>query len=151
MFQIITYFSITYNCLPNMCLYHLHRKQWLPSLVLSRSSSAVRSTSKCQQAAHSQQSAKGSSPEYSQAPPTPNSRAQCLNPEGCCLVPLHLKHWGRRVFPVTSWAHRQPLDHFLLLCFCQGSDLQGLCASCSGLLTSYPGGSLGSAQLGNWY
>lgn len=101
MFQIIIDFSTTYYSLPNICLYHLHRKQWLPSLVLSRSISVVRTISKCQRATHSRQPAEGSSPGCSQAALTSSSCVQNLNIEGCCLDPLHLKPWGREVFPNT--------------------------------------------------
>lgn len=151
MFQIIIDFSTTYYGLPNICLYHLHRKQWLPSLVLSRSISVVRTTSKCQRATHSRQPAEGSSPGYSQAAFTPSSCVQSLNTEGCCLD----GSLASQALGQGSFSNHPPgyTDSLWIMSSCVSAKAQiskGLCTSCSGLLTSYPGGSPINAQLGNW-
>lgn len=119
MFRIIIYFSITYYCLNNMCLYHLHRKQWLPSLALSRSISAS-----VRKSPTAWQPTERDNPGYSQAPPTPSSCAPCLNTEGCCLNLLHLKHWGGGEGFQSPPGHTDSLCIISSCCFCQSSDLQ---------------------------
>lgn len=105
MFQIIIYFSITYYGSPNMCLYHLHRKLWLPSLALSRSISAVRTTSKCQRATHSPAACWGQQSRILAGSSHSSSGAQSLNTERCCLDSLHLKPWGREFFQSSPCPH----------------------------------------------
>lgn len=157
MFQIIIYFSITYYGSPNMCLYHLHRKLWLPSLALSRSISAVRTTSKCQRATHFPAACWGQQSRILAGSSHSSSGAQSLNTERCCLDSLHLKPWGREFFqssplpPPPGPGCTGSLWIMSSYVSAKAQISKGLCTSCSGLLTSYPGGSLGNAQLGNWY
>lgn len=108
-----------------MHLHHLHRKRWLPSLWLSRFISAVRM--------HIQVSA--SHPLPSRMPraaaqdihmhlPLPALRPNASIQRAAAWFSSIPSTGAGGVSPLPSWAHWQSLDHFLL-CFCQGSDLQG--------------------------
>lgn len=60
--------------------------------------------------------------------PTPSSPAPCPDTEGCCPAPRCLGH-GSRAFQSRPGHTLESPDP----CSCQGSDLRGLRASCSGL------------------